>query len=241
MGRPVGGGLVLIAAVVLSACGSGGSKPKTAPRVSTTTTISTLSSAAILRMVSWQPGDVRSGYQGKLYEQGDLAIGQVTLDLCGADFPSEASRTARHQVGIVDSKGALTDVSIESVLYDSAASAVQAMRELRSAKAACPSSYVRSDVGGQPPLRYRFDPLPDGDWPVQQGIDRFAVSGTVSDNQGHSGHELDVYQQRGRVLVILYTGDTAGTTRVLTRSVQQFAQTIAARISALPSSIVGTA
>jgi len=188
--------------------------------------------------VSFQAGDLHSGYLPRLYDSGDEVASQVTLDLCGANFPSEPLRRARHQVGVADSHQNDTDVSIEAVLYNSPDAAMQAMRELRAAKATCPKGYVRGDVADVPPLRYRFRAAPDTTWTRVAGVDRFAVEATVNDQQGHIEHDFDIYQQRGRVLVGLYTADPTTTARALTRSVEAFTHTLAQRVAALPSSAV---
>jgi hypothetical protein len=188
--------------------------------------------------VSFHQGDLRAGYQAGLYVDGDKVAGQVTLDLCGTNFPSERRRRARHQVGVVDSKQRYTGVSIEAVLYDSSAGAQQAMREVRGAKADCPSGYVRGDVAGDPPLRYRFAPTPDGSWSRVSSVDRFAVEATVNDQKGETEHGFAIYQQRGRLLVALYTTDPAGTAHALSRSVESFTSTLAGRMVALPASAV---
>jgi hypothetical protein len=227
-------GVVLV--VALAGCSSGKSTSSSGSTVSTAP--SALSHSEILRRVSFQVGDLRSGYLPRLFDAGDEVAGQVTLDLCGANFPSEPRRSARHQVGVADSQQNDTGVSIEAVVYDTPNHAAQAMRELRAAQANCPSDYVRGDVAGVPALRYRFGAAPDTTWTRVTGVDRFAVEATVNDRQGHTEHDFDIYQQRGRVLVGLYTEDPATAARALTRSVEAFTQVLAQRVAALPSSAV---
>jgi hypothetical protein len=158
--------------------------------------------------------------------------------LCGANFPSEQRRRARHQVGVLDARKNDTGISIEAVLYDSPAGAQQAMREVRAAKADCPSGYVKGNVAGEPPLRYRFAPTPDSNWSTVNGVDRFAVEATVNDQKGESENGFAVYQQRGRLLVALYTTDPTATAHALSRSVESFTNTLAERMAALPGSSV---
>jgi hypothetical protein len=226
----------LVVLVCLAGCSSG--KATSSSRSTVSTAPSALSNREVLRRVSFQAGDLHSGYLPRLFHAGDDVAGQVTLDLCGSNFPSEPRRSARHQVGVADSHQSDTGVSIEAVLYDVPDGATQAMREVRAAKANCPNGYVRGDVAGVPPLRYRFSAAPDTTWTRTAGVDRFAVEATVNDQQGHTEHDLVIYQQRGRVLVGLYTADPTTTARALTRSVEAFTQALAQRMAALPSSAV---
>ena len=46
---------------------------------------------------------------GGAKEDGDKVEGQVTLDLCGFPFASEANRTARWQVVVVPAGGTFSD------------------------------------------------------------------------------------------------------------------------------------
>jgi hypothetical protein len=177
-------------------------------------------------------------YVPRLFDDGDVVENQVTLDLCGAEYPSEQRRSARHQVGIDDAASHFTGTSIEAVLYTSRMAAVQAMRELRAAKAACPTGYVPGDVAGEPPLRYQFHAAPDARWPTVPGVERFAVDDTINDQQGHTAREVTVYLRRGRLLVALYSDDLAITARMLTRSLPDFAAVLATRMTSLPSAPV---
>jgi hypothetical protein len=109
--------------VVCAACSSSGSAKTAGPRPTISSTssvpVTPLSNAEILRRVSWQAGDIRSPYRTMLFIGGNQVQDQVTLDLCSANFPSEARRVARHQVGITDAHQRDSGISIEAVLYDS--------------------------------------------------------------------------------------------------------------------------
>jgi hypothetical protein len=214
------------------ACSS--NAPKSAPVVATSTSSTAVrtveSDATLLREVSWQTGDVRAPYHLVPYTAGDEVTGQVTLDVCGATFPSEQRRRARHQVGVADRQQRDTGISIEAVSYDTDADAVTAMGEVRKAQADCPSGYVRGDVAGVPPLRYRFAPAPDTTWAAVAGVDRFALAATVNDQQGHVESDVAVYLRRGRLLVILYSNDAASSARVLTRSIEAFTEVLERRM-----------
>ncbi len=213
------------------------SRTSTTPSAPTSTTVGDLSNPAVLRRVSWQNGDLRAPYHPVLFLGGDQVGEQVTLDMCGATFPSEVRRRARHQVGVERAQKRLSDISIEAVLYDFPAGAGQAMREIRAAKASCPSDYVNSRVAGVPALRFRFAPAPDSSWPKVDGVDRFAIDATVNDQAGTTKHIDLVYLQRGRLLVAFYSDPQARAT-ALTRSLRAFTRVLAQRMAALPAKVV---
>jgi hypothetical protein len=155
------------------------------------------------RQLGFTQADGASPYQFKPYESGDEVRDQVSLDMCGKDFKSEANRTARHQVGIID--GQSDDVvSTEAIAYRNAPDAAAALQELRDAAATCPSTPVTSPVEGVPPLTFRFGPPPDTGWSVAPSVDRAAFDVTMSTSDGQSQHSVAVYQRRGRFLLALY-------------------------------------
>jgi hypothetical protein len=233
-------------AVSVIVCLAGCSSAKTStnsssshPSVTSTTSPAVLSDREVLRRVSWQAGDLRASFRPALLGDGDQVVNQVTLDLCGATFPSEQRRRARHQVGAGDARGRdTTGMSIEAVLYDAPAGARQAMREVRAAQERCPHGYVRSDVAGVSPLQYRFAPAPDKAWSNVNGVDRFVVAATVNDQHGRTEREQAVYQQRGRLLVAFYTSDPKATAAALSRPVRVFVEVLARRMAALPATAV---
>jgi hypothetical protein len=69
--------------------------------------------------------------------------GQVTLDLCGYTFHTEALRLARLQVTYTRAGAPL--ISNEVVAYKPGGAA-SALREVRAAIAHCPAGYVSSGV-----------------------------------------------------------------------------------------------
>lgn len=149
-----------------------------------------------------RPSDVPAGIEVGLYQGGDQVAGQVTLDLCGAAFPSEALRVARRQVGVFT--GQRQFFSTEAVLYRSPAARAQAISEVIHAIATCPTGFVHSHVTSEPPLKTSFAPPPDGGWPPTAGIDRLALDLTLSDQAGNSDHEVEVFLSRGSLLLGLY-------------------------------------
>jgi hypothetical protein len=89
----------------------------------------------------------------KRFPGGSQVAGQVTLDLCGYTFRSEALRLARLQVGYA--RAGVPVVSNEVVAYKPGGAA-SALRELRTAIARCPSGYVSSSVRGVGQLKNRI-------------------------------------------------------------------------------------
>src|SRR5665213_3608239 len=81
---------------------------------------------------------------------GNRVAGQVTLDLCGFTFRTEALRLARLQVAYT--RGGTSLISNEVVAYKPGGAAA-ALRELRSAIAHCPTGYVSSRVRGMGQLK----------------------------------------------------------------------------------------
>jgi hypothetical protein len=81
---------------------------------------------------------------------GNQVAGQVTLDLCGYTFHTEALRLARLQVAYT--RGGTPLVSNEVVAYKPGGAA-SALRELRAAVAHCPAGYVSSRVRGMGQLK----------------------------------------------------------------------------------------
>ncbi|MDQ1448365.1 MAG: hypothetical protein QOC79_1336, partial [Actinomycetota bacterium] len=170
--------VILGIALSVAGCSSGKgetSSPNSQPSPTSTSVGNDLSNRAVLRRVSWQTGDLRPRYHPALFVGGDDVLNQVTLDMCGAKFPSEQRRRARHQVGVERAHQVLSGISIEAVLYDFPAGAGQAMHEIRAAKATCPSGYLKSAVAGVPALRFRFAPAPDSAWHQVDGVERFAM------------------------------------------------------------------
>jgi hypothetical protein len=157
----------------------------------------------VLEVVSLSDADLPEGWLFEMYTDGDVVDGQVTMDICGAEFSSESARTARLQRGATDPTG--TDyLSNESVVYRSAVDAETALAELRRAVLACPpGEFVGSTVAGVPPLRYELE-LGD-----LEGVtaDHVVVRGTVVDRDGERYPYAGVWQRRGRVMTAVY-GDT---------------------------------
>jgi hypothetical protein len=157
----------------------------------------------LLEKISVQTRDLAPGYTAGLIDKGEQVAGQVTLNLCGASFPSEGLRVARRQSEVRDTSGRGI-MGMEAVLYHSTQATAQAFRELRQAQAACPATFVQAPRAGAPALKTVFGPLPDSIWPTFPGVHRLAFDVRLSDQAGHHVHLVWVYLARGDVLLGLY-------------------------------------
>jgi hypothetical protein len=220
--------------VVLAACSS--SKPSVTAAPTTT-----LATSAVLQAVSLQAKDASSPNTVTTIIDGDQVADQVSLDLCGGTFPSEALRVARHQVALRsgDQPGAM---STEALMYRSRAATAQAFAELLRARRECPTGLVPSPVEGEPAMKSVFHASPDATWPAVAGVDRLAFDVTLADAKGDTMRMVAVYLRRGRVVVALYFRPGAlprvdGLVGHPTPAA--VAGTIAARLASLPASDVG--
>jgi hypothetical protein len=96
------------------------------------------------------PSQVAPDVSLKRLPGGDQVAGQVTLDLCGYTFHTEALRVARRQVAYI--RAGEPVISNEVVAYKPGGAA-GALRELRAAIAQCPAGYVSSKVKGMGQLK----------------------------------------------------------------------------------------
>jgi hypothetical protein len=168
------------------------------------TTSSTAADLSVLKNVALQNSDL-SGLTFQLLPGGDQVKNQVTLDVCAADFPSEALRTARYQQAAAS--GDNLAVNNENVMYKSPAAAAQALSEVRDAVANCPSDkFLPSNVAGVPPLRFQIEGIPDDQLgPVT--TDHVALGGTAADQSGQTETQVQVFKRRGKVVVGVYGND----------------------------------
>jgi hypothetical protein len=124
----------------------------------------TLPEQKIVKAVAVTAASLGPGVSRVIPAGGDAVAGEVTLDLCGADFPSESLRTARLQA--IYSRAASAFGSEEVVTYRSGGAA-KAAAEVRSAAALCPKHAVQSKVAGTPRLAYIYNRLPNRvPWPT---------------------------------------------------------------------------
>jgi hypothetical protein len=114
------------------------------------------SPAQTVASVVLTPSQVAPKVSLKQLPGGNQVAGQVTLDLCGYTFHTEALRVARRQVAYMRNGAPL--ISNEVVAYKSGGAAT-ALRELRTAIAACPLGYVSSKVKGMGQLKNAIRPI----------------------------------------------------------------------------------
>jgi hypothetical protein len=178
----------------------------------------------VLRKVRLVDGDLPFGYTFRLIERGDEAQGQVTLDICSGDFPSEAARTGRLQQ-VALRRGEETLISNETVTYRSPEDAAAALQEVRAAVGRCPKNrFVPSKVEGVAPLKFDVRVIAD---PLLGTVtsDHVGVEGTATDEAGRTYPQVQVYQRRGSVLIGVYGSDLT--------TVRPFLAVVAKRLESL--------
>lgn len=188
--------------IALSGCGadSDGSIAEQPVPVTPSSKAAQPTDAELTLSVDVKPEDLPNEYgsENLFGELGNRVDGYVTMDLCGADFPSEALRTARHQVAYSASNG--DSISTETVAYEPGG-AEQAMAELRGAVGSCPNSFVASKVAGQPAMKMGFEALPqEADW--QEGSVGLRV--TITPEKGPNVSGAVIYQTRGDIMAAVY-------------------------------------
>jgi hypothetical protein len=158
---------------------------------------------------------------------GNIVFGQITLDMCAADFRSENLRVARHQVDF-RSADRRSRLSTETVAYRSGG-ATLAMKEIRHALARCPSGFVRSHVAGVPLFKQRYAPLS-----VEPGWepDTIATRVTEIDKSGRSFPGVVIYQRRGNILNGTYAW---GTGSAVVHAAERCASLMAEELDAAPA------
>jgi hypothetical protein len=196
-------------------------------------------SAAALASLIVKQDDVPASASVGIFD-GGIGLNQATLDLCNGRYPSESRRTARIQNVVVDDKGAII-LSTEAVLYGDSAGTTQAFSELRAVTAACPSTPVPGGLG-EPPLTTNFGPAPDTSWAQTPTVNRLAFDFTSDDGTRQPRHSIAVYLQRGRVLLGVYFSQPDGPQSAVEgqTTVEGIVGVFAARVAALPTSVVGT-
>jgi hypothetical protein len=194
--------------------------------------------ANVLQRLVVRQNDVVSPNSVQLLDGGNQVSGETTLDLCNGSYPSESLRTARLQVVEYDGTGSAV-FSTEAVLYKTPQSAAQAMREVRSVAASCPSSPVTSPVG-EPTVTTHFQAAPDKSWQAVPGVERAAYAFTTTDDFGETDQRIAVYVHRGRVLEGLYFDVPGGTQPSVNgqTTVSGIVRLFEQRIAALPASVV---
>jgi hypothetical protein len=194
--------------------------------------------AAALQNLGLRQTDVTRSMLVGTIAGGDQVAHHPTLDLCNANYSSEALRTARHQVAAVDPAGNAL-LSTEAVLYQNEGAAKLALAELRLAAVDCPATPVTNPTTGQPQTTV-LGPAPDKTWPAVTTITRQAYQFTSTDQTSASQAYVAVYLQRGRVLLAVYFFHPTGqqTSVDNQRTVQGITAVFENRLAALPASAV---
>lgn len=190
----------------------------------------------LLEAVSLTESDAAEGAVFEPYEGGAEVVGEVSLDLCYGDFPSEQLRVGRNQVGIGDQAGEAW-VSSEAILYSSPAEAEQAMDELVAASDSCPAEPVAPPRDDRQPLTWTFSDPPDDDWPQEPGVVRQAYAFTVANAEGDELASTATYLQRGRMILALYATppDSPAATIRNAPTPSRFVEVMANRLASLPA------
>jgi hypothetical protein len=149
-----------------------------------------------------QPAQVGKGYVTMARSDGKGVKSQVTMNLCGSDYPSEQFRTARLQVNYLK-RGTALGISNEIVTYRAGAAA-QAMREAISHAAACPRTPIDSGVKSLPKLTFRITRITDPRLLKGYLAVRIDLSGTVKGKRV-AQTSYTVYQRLGNVLSGVYS------------------------------------
>lgn len=197
----------------------------------------------VLDEVSLHASDASAGAQFALVPHGDEVTGQVSLDLCQTEYPSERKRRARHQVQIGDPRSG-NWVSSEAIAYVSPKAAEQAMSELAATAETCKEtgygggSAVIQDVARRAAddegLRWSFEDDPDANWPQTPGVARQTYAFELSDQLGNSASYVTTYLQRGRILVAVYVTppDSGAAVLVNAPSQERLIKVMSARLAA---------
>lgn len=203
--------LVVIAALVggyLAFGRGGGSSPTSTPPIPTSANVTPTTAATpnlTAQPVGVTAADLGTGWQERVISGGDQVVGEVTLDVCGGGYASEALRVARLQVAL---KNGPTVISSEAVEYASGG-AQEAYSELRRRVSNCPKTPVAMPEQGTPPLRFRFARLPvRRSWAARTIAIRITVTA-----RGRSYTSLAIFQFAGNWLSAVYAGDTRSSSR----------------------------
>lgn len=168
-----------------------------------------------LRGAGFPPGAALKAMDGG--DQVGKGPGVYTLSGCGYTFRSEAYRVARHQTTVTLS-GSSFGVSSEVVAYDTPAHAALALTEWRTSVQRCRTKiFLPPNEAGEPSVRVdtitsqRHAGLParDYSWTVEQ---------VTNSPSGRHLTWINVLQQHGRYLDIVWGSSTPGPTITPQRS-----------------------
>jgi len=174
-------------------------------------TVATGHSAAAppsLETVILAPQQVGAGYKRTTMRGGRQVAGQVTLDFCGDDYPSEGLRLERFQA-VYLSKSSQVGLSNEVVRYR-AEGAAQALAEVAQHVRTCPrNTPIPSPVAGAGPITYlRIDRLQDRRL-LPGAIAVRVVVEVIEQGVKKRFTSMAVYQHRGNLLSGVYANGGA--------------------------------
>jgi len=145
---------------------------------------------------------VGPGYRSAVVPGGSKVRGQVTLDLCGQKYRSEALRVERIQ-RLYASPNSPLQLSNEVVRYRPGGTAM-AFRELRHTIAHCPRGPVQMPEPGTPRLTFRLKTLHfSGLLPHSIALQIHATG--TSNGHRFAINSIATYQKRGSILSGVYT------------------------------------
>jgi len=172
-----------------------------------------------------QPAQVAKGYAMEVRKDGKGVKGQATLNLCGADYPSEGFRTARLQANY-RKPGSAIQISNEVVTYRAGAAA-QALREVVQHAVGCPHRPIDTGVKGLPKLTFTMTRITDPHLLKGYLALRVVVSGTVK-GKPILQTSYAVYQRLGNVLSGVYSfdGSSAGQRALCLHAAEQSARNL---------------
>ena len=155
-----------------------------------------------LSLLGFKHSDFGDTYTVQLMDGGDSTTA-ATLDLCNADFASEALRVARRQVVVTRAtKDPYLFVSTETVRYASTAATRQALQEIDAAASLCSTrGYALSATGKRE--AWTFAPLPALPNGLRPSDDRRLFLVTTGESPTATTL-LIAYQFKGNTLNALY-------------------------------------
>jgi hypothetical protein len=191
--------VLIVAAIGFGTGCSGGSSTRTIPPPAQSPTPST-PTAMTPRDLVVTTAQLGAGWDSRLIAGGDQVHGQVTLDLCGGGYRSEALRTARLQMAYRDGK---VEISNEVVKYGGNGASL-AYQELLQRIAHCPGTVTMPEAGGVK-AHWTLTRLATRPGLVSKTI---AVGITVT-AQGHETRGISVFQFDGPWLAAVYSFETS--------------------------------
>jgi hypothetical protein len=185
----------------------------------------------LLRWVALRPKDgasARMSFKVKPAEDGDELEGHPTFDLCGRRFNSEKDRVARYRVDALTEDGGATGGGDEVVAYDSEASAIVALDELRSVVRRCTLDTDLRDglYGGG--LQYRDVEQRKLDLPAEDNV--YVLLTVQRAGLDHLSRVQLIVQRHGAVLDVLVSRSPRKFTREQVANHAVLARKIGARL-----------